>query len=49
MGEPSLVVIYRLFAVYYTRAHTKASILIMLKLRDSTFLHSYIAATTMSS
>ena len=29
--------------------HTKASIRIMLKLRGSTFLHSYIAAITMSS
>ena len=29
--------------------YTKASIRIMLKLRGSTFLHSYIAAITMSS
>ena len=33
----------------YIYIYTKASIRIMLKLRGSTFLHSYIAAITMSS
>ena len=38
-----------IYIYIYIYIYTKASIRIMLKLRGSTFLHSYIAAITMSS